>query len=131
MIADDDDGIRGALVDLFVRDGFAVASVADGDRLVEYLEACQRHLWLPDAIVTDHRMPLRSSIDVLRHMNVEGWDVPVIVITAFGTEVRDMATALGAQAVIDKPFDFDQVRSEVTCAIDWTHRRLAAWTPRM
>src|SRR2546421_6131610 len=101
VIADDDDGIRGALVELFMRDGFAVASVADGELLVDYLEACERHLWLPDCILTDHRMPMRSSIDVMRHLNVHGYKVPVIVITAFGPEVREMATALGAQAVID------------------------------
>jgi CheY-like chemotaxis protein len=35
-------------------------------------------------------------------------DVPVVVITAFGEATRD-AAALGAHAVIEKPFDIDAV----------------------
>ena len=79
---------------------------------------------MPDAIVTDHRMPLRSSIDLLLELNRKGWHVPVILVTAFGSEVRQLADALGAAAVLDKPFDLDDLRMEVIAAIDWTHRRL-------
>ncbi len=126
MIAEDDDDIRTALTELFTRDGFAVASVCDGELLLQCLQSCEQHFWLPDAIVTDHRMPMYSSIDVIRRMNARGLKVPVILITAFGAEVRELATALGARAVLDKPFDAAELRTEVICSIDWTHRRLAS-----
>ncbi len=126
LIAEDDDDIRAALTELFTRDGYAVAAVSDGELLLQCLSSCEHHFWLPDAIVTDHRMPMCSSIDVIQRMNRRGWRVPVILITAFGAEVRELATALGARAVLDKPFDPIELRTEVMESIDWSRRRLAA-----
>ena len=70
-------------------------------------------------------MPGLSGIDVLREIRnrAGGEEVPVIMLTAFGHEVRALATAAGALAVFDKPFDLDELSDSVFWAVDW-HRHL-------
>ena len=117
VLAEDDDEVRFALAELLVGDGFEVVCVPDGHRLVDYLSRCEQEDRLPDVIVTDHRMPGYTALDVLKGLRDAHWRVPVIVITAFGPDVREPARALGASAVFDKPFDPDDLR---TAVLYWT-----------
>ena len=47
-----------------------------------------------------------SGLEVLEHLGEVGWPGGIVLITAFGDE-DTRARALGAHAVLDKPFDFD------------------------
>lgn len=109
-IAEDDADIRDALVRLLAEDGFEVTQVASGELLVQQLESGSP---APDLLILDHRMPGYSGLDILRLLNSWGWDIPVIMITAFGKEVFPAARALGACAVFAKPFDHDDLRTAV------------------
>lgn len=120
VLAEDDDEVRLALADLFAHDGFDVTCVSDGELLVDHLGRCEARHQLPDVIVTDHRMPGYSSLDILEGLRLAGWNVPVLVITAFGREVQDLAENLGARAVFEKPFDPDDLRTAVLHWIDWS-----------
>ena len=125
VLAEDDDDLRSALGDLLAVDGFEVASVRDGTRLVDLMARCAEGRRMPEVIVTDHRMPGISGIEVLERLRRRGIKVPVIVITAFGEEVGDIARALGANAVFEKPFDPDDLRTAVLCSVHWKIRRKA------
>jgi CheY-like chemotaxis protein len=124
VVAEDDDDIRAALTATLVEDGFHVHAVADGEMLAEYLEQCRRVDHLPDVVLTDHRMPGYSGVQVIEGMQQLGMDVPVIMLTAFGAEVRALARARGAIAVFDKPFDLDDLRTAVFWAVDWRRAQL-------
>jgi two-component system response regulator (stage 0 sporulation protein F) len=108
-IAEDDHDIRDALARLLTEDGFEVTQVANGELLVQQLEGPH----LPDMLILDHRMPGYSGLDILRVLHKWGWDIPVIMITAFGKEVFPVARSLGACAVFEKPFDHDDLRAAV------------------
>lgn len=109
-IAEDDDDIRDTLAQLFTEDGFEVTPVANGELLVQHLETRRQ---VPDMLILDHRMPGYSGLDILRVLHKWRWEVPVIMITAFGKDVFPVARSLGACAVFEKPFDHDDLRAAV------------------
>lgn len=109
-IAEDDDDIRDTLARLLTEDGFEVTQVANGELLVQHLESRRQ---VPDLLILDHRMPGYSGLDILRVLHRWRWDIPVIMITAFGKEVFPVARSLGACAVFEKPFEHDDLRTAV------------------
>ena len=71
-----------------------------------------------DVIVSDVSMPHLSALEVLSEMQRVGFDTPVVLITAFGDDqLRHEASALGVDAVLDKPLDADELRSAVRAVI--------------
>jgi two-component system, NtrC family, response regulator len=72
-----------------------------------------------DVVVTDIRMPGMSGLDVLRSVKAKAPDVPVVVITAFGSvDVAVEAMRSGAYDFIVKPFKRDQLLLTVARALE-------------
>jgi len=103
FIAEDDDGVLDLVrvrLELagystsFARDGVAAASGILNE--------------LPDAVILDIGLPLRSGFEVLQEIraNVRAQDIPVLMLTA-RHESSDVqkALSLGAQDYLAKPFD--------------------------
>jgi CheY-like chemotaxis protein len=128
VIADDDPDILAALCAIFRRDGFEVTALGDGERLVRHLERARDRACLPDVIIVDHRMPGYCGGDIVQALYEEGWPVPVILMTAFGSEVTARARQAGAVAVFDKPFDPDDLR---TAVLHWVRDPLGAAAVRL
>lgn len=75
-----------------------------------------------DVVVTDLRMAGRSGIDLCRAVNDQQPDVPVVVMTAFGSlETAVQAIRAGAYDFVTKPFELDRLRSTVERAL--AHRQ--------
>ncbi len=114
-VAEDDDELRWALAGYLESSGYEVLAVSDGTALLEHLaEVCQleRREAAPDLIVTDFRMPRLNGLQLLERVRSRGWNMPVVLISAFGDDVsRSDADALGATAFLDKPIDVAQLRS--------------------
>ena len=115
LLADDDDEMRRALASALRRDGYIVMEAKDGNELLEKINSSQlcSDTGVPiDALVTDIRMPGRSGIDVLIAVRNLDPALPVVLITAFGDqETHAEARWMGADAVLDKPFDVRDLRS--------------------
>jgi len=105
LIVDDEESVRWALrkaleganyrVDLAV-DG-AAGLLAAGDPGV-------------DLVLLDVRLPGQDGLDVLREISKRRPDLPVVMMTAYGTlQVAVEAMKLGAHDYIGKPFDIDEV----------------------
>ena len=117
LIAEDDPELRSLLSMVLMEDGYQVDEVADGRQFVDVL-ACLYDNGIPvdsyNLIITDIRMPGFSGLDVLSALRCLRSHVPVIIITAFGDEpTRRLALGLGALAVMEKPFDLDELRAVV------------------
>ena len=115
FLAEDDDEMR-ALVAGALRDsGYRVVEAMDGGEMLQMVrDAVYDDIEKPDLIVMDVRMPMRSGLWLLRTIRRTRWDVPVIIMTAFGDRaVRDEAAAFDA-VFVDKPFDVDDLRTTVT-----------------
>lgn len=114
LVAEDDHEMRRLIAATLRRRHFAVTEAADGMELLDHLEAAVRKGRRYAAIVSDIRMPLLSGMDVLAVLQAASADVPVVLITAFGdAATHDEATGLGAVAVLDKPFEMDDLTAVV------------------
>lgn len=114
LVAEDDGAMRRMLAWSLRRDGHQVVASPDGERLLALLDVLCNEGERPDLIISDVEMPGISGLDVLAAASRPGRRVPVILVTAFGSdEVRERASALGALAVLEKPLDPDRLRSLV------------------
>jgi len=60
-----------------------------------------------DAVVTDINMPHMNGLDMIKKMNEEGMDIPIIVMSAHTeTEYIKKAKDYGVDEYLLKPFDF-------------------------
>jgi DNA-binding NtrC family response regulator len=119
LLADDDDAMRALLARALRRAGYDVVEACSGSALLEGLASgvmSESRLWF-DLIISDVRMPGCDGLYILaslRHLSIE---TPVILITAFGTTATHAAAAhLGAFALLDKPFDVDDLMTLVRSA---------------
>lgn len=63
-----------------------------------------------DLVISDIRMPGGTGIDLLQHIKSEySIFLPVILITGFADITNEGAYALGAEALIHKPFKLDEL----------------------
>jgi len=127
LLAEDDSELRDLLADVLRADGHEVVEARDGNELLSLLsENAQRSSGRePFAlIVSDVRMPGLSAFDVLSKVQRLLSDTPVILITAFGDPTTHLrAERLGACRVLDKPFDFDELRAAVDETLHQQRRR--------
>ncbi|MGQ9687252.1 MAG: response regulator [Desulfobaccales bacterium] len=71
-------------------------------------------------VITDLKMPMMDGIEVLELVKKKDADIPVIVITAFGTlEAAEEAVHRGAYDFITKPFRKEQILVAVDRALEW------------
>jgi DNA-binding NtrC family response regulator len=113
LVIDDDEGIVYALKQLFLNDGYAVASAGDA---VKGLEVLQRES--PKIVFIDFNMPGMNGLDTLKEIKKKNPLLPVIMITGYGTvETAVRAMQFGAFDYLTKPLDIQQVRKVTSEAI--------------
>jgi CheY-like chemotaxis protein len=104
LVVDDDDGVRDLLKVILEREGYHVATAADGK------EAIRQHRQKPsDLIITDIIMPEQEGLKTIFDIRRENPNVRIIAISGGGQyglgDYLDAASELGADATFSKPFD--------------------------
>ena len=121
LLAEDDAELRAMLSVAFQEDGFDVIEAPDGNALLERLAEAlcsEGSLDAFAAIISDIRMPGHTALEVLKGIRGALHHTPVILTTAFGDrDTHERARRFGAAAVVDKPFDIDDLRTTVYRAI--------------
>jgi CheY-like chemotaxis protein len=118
LIADDDEAMRSLLSTSLRSRGFEVAECRDGRELAHLLQSQATGVRTPTLIITDLRMPGLTGLDVLHWIGEHLPQVPVILITAFGDpRTHRRAKALGAAAVLDKPFDLEDFHTRLSTVL--------------
>jgi two-component system response regulator AtoC len=100
LVVDDEKRMVESLVDYLRLEDIEALPAGNGE---EARESLMRETF--DAVVTDLRMPGLSGLELLKWIDSEGPDLPVIMISAHG-EVKDAVEAmkLGARDYLVKPF---------------------------
>ena len=115
LVAEDDFEMRRLIAGALRRDGYDVVEARSGAELLDLLVTQRRHpAGAPpvELVISDLRMPGRTGLEVLAQLRETDWSTPFILITAFGgADVRNRALQQGADAVFDKPFDIDELRT--------------------
>ena len=108
LVCDDEPLLR-ELVRAILGDRFSFVETSDGE---EALEEARRVR--PDLVILDVMLPRRSGLEVLAELrrDPELSSVPVVVLTAW-THAEASAVAAGANHVLGKPFDPDELQALV------------------
>jgi DNA-binding NtrC family response regulator len=94
--------------------GHVTAKASDGSEALRLLE--QVH---PALVLLDYQMPGMNGIEVLREIRKRDKNIPVVIITAYGTIERAVeAVKAGAEDFITKPFDPEHLSLVVTKALE-------------
>ena len=113
-VVDDDDSVRESLDGLFRSVGFIAKVFASAE---EFLNS--DHLRTTDCLILDVRMPGMNGVELHRHLIANNFEMPVIFITAHGSdgEVRARALKNGAVDYLDKPLSEDALLKAVDKAL--------------
>jgi len=113
LIIDDEAAIRESLETLLTLEGYSVDTAPHGEAGLVALED-QSY----DLVLLDLALPGRNGIEILGQIRDRQPDLPVIMITAYGT-VDNVVDALraGAQNFIQKPWDNEKLLADIRVAI--------------
>jgi FixJ family two-component response regulator len=113
-VVDDDISVRRSLDRLMRSAGLEVNVFASAE---EFLNS--NHRPKADCLILDIRLPGISGIDLHRHLLARRYNVPVIFITAHGSDdgARSEAASDWTVAYLIKPLDGDELLNAVDAAL--------------
>jgi DNA-binding NtrC family response regulator len=113
LIIDDEHAIRESLDTLLTLEGFSVSSAGDGPSGLELLSRNEY-----DLLLLDLALPGQSGIDLLPRIVEMQPNLPVIMITAYGT-VGNVVDAIraGAENFVQKPWDNEKLLADIRAAV--------------
>jgi len=116
LLIEDEPNIIEAISFILSRDGFTVHTHENGETAFEKVLATP-----PDMVILDVMLPGRSGFEILRDLRADPAtkSVPVLMLTARGqSKDRDLATRLGADHFMTKPFSNREVRDYVRAVLE-------------
>jgi DNA-binding response OmpR family regulator len=111
LIADDDPEILTMLGIRLSKKGYQVLEAVDGNQT---LSLARKHK--PDLVLLDVMMPGKNGWEVAKELRADDTfaHVGIVMLTAIGEKVNEMTSPLyGADAYVDKPFDFTELESKI------------------
>jgi DNA-binding NtrC family response regulator len=117
LIIDDEEAQRNAIAGFLAKKGYDTQTAAGGAEGLELFN--DSHM---DIVLTDYRMPDVTGEEVLRRVREIDADIPVIVITAYGS--IESAVGLmrsGAFDYVQKPVDLDELLLVIERAAERSH----------
>jgi two-component system response regulator PilR (NtrC family) len=122
LVIDDEADIRELLELSLIRMGLAVECVGTVAAAKQSLQSGQYDLCL-----TDMRLPDGDGLELVRYIGTQCADVPVAVITAFGsTENAVLALKAGAFDYLTKPLSLEQLRTLIKSVLSLPQKPTAS-----
>jgi DNA-binding NtrC family response regulator len=115
LYVDDEPSIGVVLHDVLTRAGHKAHGAAT---VVEALQVLARETI--DLIISDYRMPGLNGLEFLQLLQQEGYEIPVVMVTGYGT-IEHAVTAIKAGAVdyVTKPIRAQQLELAVDQALEF------------
>jgi signal transduction histidine kinase/CheY-like chemotaxis protein len=112
LVIDDDEDVRGLLVESLVFAGYEVRDAVDGQTGLD-LMAISR----PDLLLIDYLMPGLNGAAVVKLARERGFDMPVIFSTGYA-DTRALDAAIGLKAtVLAKPYTVGDLQQAIAAAL--------------
>lgn len=111
LVVDDDPEIVTMLSTRLSKRGYRVSTANDGHSALE-----QAKRDLPDLMLLDVMMPGKSGWEVARALKQDPvtQGIKIVMVTAIGEHVNEITSPLyGADAHIDKPFEFERLEKVI------------------
>ncbi|MBO8131753.1 MAG: response regulator [Candidatus Marinimicrobia bacterium] len=120
LIVDDEKNVCSFLVEFLHFKGFDADYALSGDEAIKKLSHDTFDLILLDLI-----MPKISGFDVLRYLQENRFDIPVIVLTGVRDEKALISTReLGAKDYITKPIDLEKLENSIILNINRVNKKV-------
>lgn len=110
LVVDDEEAQRKVLAGFLRKRGYEILTAASVEEALDLARSK-----IIDMVLTDLRMPGRTGLDLVQDLRGINPEIPVVVITAFGT-VDSAVDAMkgGAADYLTKPVDLDELEVIVT-----------------
>lgn len=114
LLIDDEKSIIDLLSVVFKTEGYSVTAALSAARAMQLIEDCDF-----DLIISDIKLPEKSGMDILKFALEKSPEVPVLMITAYGTVKQAVeAFKMGAVDYIMKPFDIEELKIVVAKGLE-------------
>jgi len=114
LIVDDEPGSRYGIRKALTQFRFSVQEATTGKEALDKIRQLA-----PDLVILDVNLPEMDGLSVLSEVQRENPMLPVIVITAYGSErIAVDAMKRGAYDYVSKPYDIDELRLVVSRALE-------------
>ena len=111
LAVEDDSAVAQFLALLLGGENCKVATACNGEKALAKIGAAPRPF---DVVITDHRMPRMSGLELVRELRARKFGGKVVVLSAYLTESNSQAyEELGVDMMISKPFDVDELRRTI------------------
>jgi DNA-binding response OmpR family regulator len=125
IVEDEPDMVLG-LKDNFEFEGYEVTTASDGAAGLERAREQK-----PDLLILDIMLPKLSGLEVCKTLRGEGFEAPIIMLTARGQEIdKVVGLELGADDYVTKPFSIRELLARVRAILrrtDGKKQRLARY----
>jgi CheY-like chemotaxis protein len=110
LVGDDNEQMRRLIVELLEAEGYEVTEARDTGEVLEQVSRVR-----PDLLVLDVQMPGGGGIEALRAIRSDpaNGGVPVLLLSGSVSLEVDLASQVGANAQLPKPFRIDEFRETV------------------
>lgn len=114
LVIDDENSVRKIICDNLKLSGFSVSAASDGEQGLGMIDAAHP----PGVIITDIIMPGKSGLEVITAIRRDHPSIRVVAISGGGRvkatdDLLEKARELGADAVLSKPLDLDELEKTV------------------
>lgn len=114
LVVDDEESLREMLQEFLEEEGMLVELAQNGREALEKL-----HSLSLDLVLLDLRMPGMNGIEILQEIKKEEPELPVVVITAYGSIDNAVETLkMGAFDFITKPFKLEELQNAISRALE-------------
>jgi DNA-binding NtrC family response regulator len=105
LVVDDEPLVRWSIAEMLGAAGYDILEAGDAEGALQTLLQRSRR---PDAVLLDLRLPDCHDLWLLRALRGLAPRATLVLMTAFGTpEIAAQARNMGADAVLNKPFDLE------------------------
>jgi CheY-like chemotaxis protein len=111
LVGDDNEQMRRLIVELLEAEGYEVTEATDTGEVLERVSAGR-----PDLLILDVQMPGGGGVEALRAIRSDpaNGGLPVLLLSGSVDLNVDVASEVGADAQLPKPFRIDEFRQAVT-----------------
>jgi CheY-like chemotaxis protein len=113
LVIDDDDDLCDTIREVLRDDGYAVASVPHGAAALEMVRVHE-----PELILLDLRMPIMDGWSFVQQYRRVAHPPAAIVLMSGAAGLPAIASQLGADGHLTKPFDIADLQRAVTARLD-------------
>jgi len=109
LLVDDEESIQKLLTYPLEHEGFQVVQARDGEEALQRFEENA-----VDLVILDIMLPKLSGLEVCKTLRGEGFDKPIVMLTARGQEIdKVVGLELGADDYVTKPFSIRELLARV------------------